>query len=195
MNPEEEQQLIARAQQDSSAFDTIYTKYYDQIFNYIYRRVMDVHTAEDITAEVFFKSLQHLKSFQWRSFPFSSWLYRIATNEVNTFFRKKRYQPFSLDKFLEESGFEFPIFETPHQELLEIEEILKNKQDFLMIQQATMKLPQRYQTVIALRFFEKKKIQEIAEILGKNEGTIKSLLFRAVAKIKKNIEKLQPSQY
>ena len=76
----------------------------------------------------------------------------------------------------------------PETEFLEAQEKLKQHQDFLKIQKEIFKLPIRYQEVITLRFFEKKKLKEISEILGKKEGTIKSLVHRGLEKLKNLIE-------
>jgi RNA polymerase sigma-70 factor (ECF subfamily) len=85
---------------------------------------------------------------------------------------------------LQEQGFELLSPHDPENELIEAQEKLKQHQEFLEIQQKIIRLPAKYQEVIALRFFEKKQIKEIAEILGKREGTIKSLLHRAVEKLR-----------
>jgi RNA polymerase sigma-70 factor (ECF subfamily) len=128
--------------------------------------------------------LRKLWQFQWRSISFSSWLYKIATNEVNQYFRKAEYKKSVSLEELQEQGFELLSSSDPESELMEAQEKLKQHQDFLEIQEKITRLPAKYQEVIALRFFEKKQINEIAEILGKKEGTIKSLLHRAVEKLR-----------
>jgi RNA polymerase sigma-70 factor (ECF subfamily) len=85
---------------------------------------------------------------------------------------------------LQEQGFELLSSHDPENELIEAQEKLEQHQEFLEVQQRIVRLPARYQEVITLRFFEKKQIKEIAEILGKREGTIKSLLHRAVEKLR-----------
>jgi RNA polymerase sigma-70 factor (ECF subfamily) len=88
---------------------------------------------------------------------------------------------------LQEQGFEIISPHDPESELIEAQEKLKQYQDFLEIQEKIVRLPAKYQEVIALRFFEQKQINEIAEILGKKEGTIKSLLHRAVEKLRETV--------
>jgi len=128
--------------------------------------------------------LGKLWQFQWRNVSFSSWLYKIATNEINQYFRKAEYKKSVSLEELQERGFELLSPHDPENELIEAQEKLKQHQDFLEIQKKITKLPAKYQEVIALRFFEKEQIGKIAEILGKKEGTIKSLLHRAVEKLR-----------
>jgi RNA polymerase sigma-70 factor (ECF subfamily) len=111
-------------------------------------------------------------------------LYKIAANEVNQYFRKAEYKnSISLEE-LQDQGFELASTSSPESELMEAQEELKQHQEFLEIQAKIVQLPAKYQEVIALRFFEKKQINEIAEILGKKEGTVKSLLHRAVERLR-----------
>jgi len=180
----EERELVKQAQKDPEAFAKLYDQYYPKIFGYALRRTANLEVAQDITSETFFKALKKLWQFRWRNVSFSSWLYKIATNEVSQFFRKAEYKKsLSLEELLEQ-GFEPISPYDPESELIEAQEKLKQHQDFLEIQEKIVRLPVKYQEVIALRFFEKKQINEIAEILGKKEGTIKSLLHRALEKLK-----------
>ena len=183
MDPNEEKELIKRAQKEPEAFAKLYDKYYLQIFGYILKRVANLEIAQDITSETFFKALKNLWKFRWKNIPFSAWLYRIANNEIANYFRKNKKHSISLDK-LKEKGFEPISLHNPEAEVLKAQEELKKHQDFLKIQEKISQLPIKYQEVITLRFFEKKKIKEISEILGKKEGTIKSLLHRGLEKLK-----------
>ena len=183
MDLNEEKELIKQAQKDPEVFAKLYDEYYPQIFGYILKRVVNFEIAQDITSETFFKSLKKLWQFRWRNISFSTWLYRIANNEIANYFRRNKYKPVSLDKVPE------PIaVHNPETEILEAEQELKKYQDFLKIREKISQLPIKYQEVIALRFFEKKKIKEICEILGKKEGTIKSLLHRGLEKLKNLVE-------
>ena len=184
MNLSEEEELVKRAQKDPDAFAKLYDQYYPRIFGYVLRRSANLEAAQDITSETFLKALRKLWQFQWRNISFSPWLYKIATNEVNQYFRKAEYKKSISLEELQEQGFELISSHDPESELIEAQEKLKQHQDFLEIQGKIAQLPAKYQEVIALRFFEKKQINEIAEILGKKEGTIKSLLHRAVEKLR-----------
>jgi RNA polymerase sigma-70 factor (ECF subfamily) len=184
MDLSEEEELVKRAQKDPDAFAKLYDQYYPRIFGYVLRRSANLEAAQDITSETFLKALGKLWQFQWRNVSFSSWLYKIATNEINQYFRKAEYKKSVSLEELQERGFELLSPHDPENELIEAQEKLKQHQDFLEIQKKITKLPAKYQEVIALRFFEKEQIGKIAEILGKKEGTIKSLLHRAVEKLR-----------
>ena len=184
MDLSEEKELVRQAQKAPDAFAELYEHYYPKIFGYVLRRTANLEAAQDITSETFLKALRKLWQFHWRNISFSPWLYKIATNEINQYFRKAEYKKSVSLEELQEQGFELISPHDPESELIEAQEKLKQHQDFLEIQGKIVQLPAKYQEVIALRFFEKKQIKEIAEILGKKEGTIKSLLHRAVEKLR-----------
>lgn len=183
MNLEEERKLIQKAKRNPEVFGRLYDQHYPKIFSYVLKRTVNLDIAQDITSETFFKALKKLWQFHWRNIPFSSWLYRIANNEIANYFRKNKHKPVPLETIPEP----FSVL-NPLTEVLEAEEELKRHQDFLTLQKTISKLPTKYQEVITLRFFEKKHIKEIAEILGKGEGTIKSLLHRGLEKLRQTIE-------
>lgn len=112
-----------------------------------------------------------------------TWLYRIATNEINCYYRKNNGTKLSLDLLDSQADilFEFDDYQTEKQ-LIENE--LKLNEDFVRVQRSLKKLNTKYQEVLSLRFFEKKSLKEISEILDKKEGTIKSLLSRGLDKLK-----------
>jgi RNA polymerase sigma-70 factor (ECF subfamily) len=182
---EEEKELVKRARRDPEVFGRLYDQYYPQIFNYVLRRVANIEIAQDITSEAFFKALKNLRQFHWRNVPFSSWLYRIATNQITDYFRKGKQEMFSLEEISDSITPSNPSIES---EVLEAGEELRRHEDFLLLHENISKLPIKYQDVITLRFFESKQIKEIGEILGKREGTIKSLLHRGLKKMKKLME-------
>jgi len=184
MDLSEEKELVRQAQKSPEAFARLYDHYYPRIFGYILRRTANLEVAQDITSETFLKALGKLWQFRWRSVSFSSWLYKIASNEINQYYRRAEYRKSISMEELEEQGFELRSPHDPESELMEAQERLKQHQDFLDIQARIVQLPDKYQEVITLRFFEKKQIKEIAEILGKREGTIKSLLHRAVERLR-----------
>ncbi|MFO7774057.1 MAG: RNA polymerase sigma factor [Dehalococcoidia bacterium] len=184
MDSGEEKDLIKRAQRDPDAFAELYDHYYPKIFGYVLRRTANLEMAQDITSETFFQTLRKLWQFRWRNISFSSWLYKIASNEVNQYLRKAEYKKSASLEALQEQGFDPISSHDLESELIEAQEQLERYQDFLKIQERIVRLPIKYQEVIALRFFEQKQIREIAEILGKKEGTVKSLLHRAVEKLR-----------
>ncbi len=179
-----EHALIERAKQDPQAFGVLFDRYYPAIFGYVLRRVGKWNDAQDITSEVFRKTLKSLWRYRWKGIGFSSWLYRIATNEIGMYFRRAGRAPLSLNQLIDESGFEPASSESLLGEKLETERQLERHRDFLIARSQVANLPLKYQHVIALRFFEQKSIREIAEILGKKEGTVKSLLSRGLRRLR-----------
>ena len=138
-----------------------------------------------MTSEVFFKALKNLGQFHWRGTTFSSWLYRIAAHEIANYFRKNKQRQLSLEEVSNSISISNPSAET---ELIEAEAELKRHEEFLALHENISKLSVKYQEVITLRFFESKKVKEIGEILGKREGTVKSLLHRGLEKLRKLME-------
>ena len=87
----EEQLLVEKAKTDKEAFVRLYDFYYPKIFGYVFRRTLELERTKDITSETFLKAYLNIGRFQWKKIPFSSWLFRIATNEMNMADRKKKY--------------------------------------------------------------------------------------------------------
>jgi RNA polymerase sigma-70 factor (ECF subfamily) len=189
MSPEEEQKLVERAQHDPQAFGVLFDLYYPKIINYVVHRVGDAAVGQDITSVIFFKAWHGLPKFKWRGLPFSAWLYRIASNEVNSYFRRKKYQPASLDALFEETGFEMPSEHDIEGDRIAFEDALARHEDYVLVRAFLIELPLKYQEVLALRFFEDKPIKDIAYITGKNENTVKSLLARGTNKLRRNFSK------
>ena len=183
LNLEEEKKLVERAKKDPEAFGELYDEYYSRIFGYVLKRVADIEIAQDIVSETFFKAIKNIWRFRWQNIPFSSWLYRIASNEIANYFRKEKYKTISLEDAPE------PVYgSTPFSEIMEAQEELEKHKDFLSLQEKISKLSIRHQEVITLKFFEKRQIKEIADILGKKEGTVKSLLHRALEKLREQMD-------
>ncbi|MDN5201858.1 RNA polymerase sigma factor [Fulvivirgaceae bacterium BMA10] len=187
MKLEEERELVWKAKKNPKAFGQLYDLYYPRIFGYVYRRVADFDIARDVTSEVFLKAFLNIHKFRWKGISISSWFYRIATHEVNSTFRKKKYSPDSLNQLLDQVGYEMPDPSSLENEKLEIEREIKEYSDFLQIQTILSRLSVKYQEVVALRYFEQKSIKEICEILDKKEGTVKSLISRGLEHIRKKL--------
>jgi len=177
-----ENELLLRIKRDPEAFALLYDKYYNSIFGYVFRRTGQYDLSRDITAETFLRAYQKIDLFEWRNISFSAWLYKIAGNETNMYFRKSRYSPACLDdlKLTNQLFYEEGI----ETERAALEKSLQENTAFHSVLEQLKGLGTKYQEVIALRFFEGKSIKQIAEILGKNEGTIKSLLSRGLHKLR-----------
>jgi len=178
-----EAELVKRAQHNREAFGELYEINYQRIFNYVLKRTANVQLSLDITSATFFKAMNQINKYRWRDIPFAAWLYRIASNEINDYYRKEGRRNISIDKISE-------LADTTDfaDEVNQAEEELSKHEEFLLLHKKLAELPSIYQEVIVLKFFEKKKIKDIVEILGKKEGTIKSLLHRGIEKIREKMQ-------
>jgi len=167
MDLEQEKELVCRAKNDAQAFGELYDKYYKQIFGYVLRRTASIDIAQDITSEVFLKALKNIKKFHWRGIPFSAWLYRIASHEIANNFRKNKRRQLLTEELMNSASTSNVSVEA---EIAQAELELQRHEDFLAIHNSISKLPIKYQEVIVLRFFEKKQLKEIGDILGKRGG-------------------------
>ncbi|MEQ9168095.1 MAG: sigma-70 family RNA polymerase sigma factor [Fulvivirga sp.] len=170
----EEQKIVEAAKSDARDFAVIYDRYFEQIFNFILRRTDDEALTDDLTSQTFLKALQSLKKYEFRGLPFSAWLYRIASNEVNKHYnKKKRKRVFSLE---EERLFEIIETEDGNPELDgQINILISTLND----------LPTDVMEVLELRFFEERSFKEISFILNISESGAKMRLYRAIEKLKK----------
>lgn len=176
-----EKNLVEEAKSSPRAFGVLYDRNYSKIFGYTLKRTANIDLAQDITSEVFLKALKNMGKFEWSGVPFSAWLYRIASNEIaNHFKQQARTQSLAEEVCLVYSQYS----PSPEIELAQAGQELQQHKEFLALHELISKLPDKYQEVITLRFFEKKSINEIGEILGKKEGTVKSLLHRGLEKLR-----------
>ena len=168
----EEHDLIRRAQDyDPVAFGEIYERYYVGVYKYIFYRVGEQSLAEDLTMEVFVKAMEAIDNFSFRGVPFSAWLYRIASNLVIDHFRRQPVQPaLSLEEKLV-AAVEHPS------------EVLESEFTHQALQRALADLTDDQQQVIVLKFVDGLSNLEVAQILGKTEGAVKSLQHRALASL------------
>ena len=108
MSLENEKDIIEKAKKDPQAFAELFDYYFDKIFHYILYRTGNAETARDIAAEVFFKAQKNIKNFRFMGYPFSAWLYRMAGNEIISYFRHKKFEPLSIEAYLEDNKIEGP---------------------------------------------------------------------------------------
>jgi RNA polymerase sigma-70 factor (ECF subfamily) len=169
--------LIKKACSDPAAFAQLYRMHYDGVFRYCSRRLFNRQSAEDVTSTVFFKVMNSLKSFKGNSKDFRNWLYRIATNAVNDHLRSavKRKEAIRIVSDNIRSG----------RHVIASDDLTDKK---LLLKQALLSLKPKYQTVIALRFFENMKLTEIAEVLDQKPATIRSVLSRGLDKLRKKLK-------
>ena len=167
---------------DYDAFGDLYQENIQKIYNYIYYRTGNRSDAEDLTARVFQRALRHIQNYKRTEVPFSAWLYRIAHNLVANFYRdnnRKREVP------IEEQEFSLP--QPEHLETT----LIKNEQVESLLK-VIRKLPSDRQLVIILKFVEDMPNMEIAKILGRSEGAIKSLYHRTLLDLRDLAENEKP---
>jgi RNA polymerase sigma-70 factor, ECF subfamily len=184
----DEEKLLKEVENDPQKFGEIYEAFYKKIFVYVFRRVTDYDAAKDITAETFLRAYSGIGKFKWRNISILYWLYKIATNELNRYFNNRKYLPESLNRVQEEYGFDVTDYSNAETERIMLEEELEKHSEFIRINDAIKKLGIKYQDVVSLRYFEHKSIKELAIILDKKEGTIKSRLSRGIDKLKKILQ-------
>lgn len=183
-----EEQLLKDIEDDPQKFGDVYEAFHNKIFGYVYRRTTDYEAARDLTAETFLKAFVNIGQFKWRNISLLYWLYQIATNELNKYFNSNKYKPHSLCRIQEEYGIDITDHSNAETESIKLQDDLDKHQEFQKINDCIKTFDIKYGEVISLRFFEHKSIKEIAIILNKKEGTIKSLLSRGIEKLKEQIK-------
>ena len=172
---DKEATLIGIAQKNPKGFEPLYNAYFEQIYRFVYQRVESREEAGDITSQVFLKALLNIGKYIFRSLPFSAWLYRIAINEISSYYtntKKSRVvniQTEQLGLFFDDANEEFK--EDQIEEILNALKFL-DPEDLLLIE---------------MRFFEEKPFKEIADILGISENNAKVKLYRVLDKLKQKI--------
>lgn len=161
---------------DDAAYKKLMNKYHDAIFNFIYRMVRDKHQVEDLTQEAFIKAFASLKSFN-DEYAFSTWLYKIATNNSIDYIRRRKLQMYSIDKPIEAADSDYS-FELPDETYQADKDIIRGQRAQLL-NEAIAALPEKYRKVIQLRHVEERTYEEIAKHLKLPIGTVKAHIFRA----------------
>jgi RNA polymerase sigma-70 factor (ECF subfamily) len=170
-----EEGIVKAAQKDTQAFEKIYDKYYEPIFRYIYQRVSGKDEANDITSKTFLKAMTNINSFELKGFPFSSWLYRIASNELNNYYRENK---------------ESPTLNVNHDSLTLLSDDVKHEAKEInsdVLLKVLSDLSEGDLPFIEMKYLEQRSFKEIGEILGITENNAKVKTHRIIKKIKKNI--------
>lgn len=162
---------------DEHAYATLMERYKRPVYHMILKMVRNVDDAEDLTIEAFAKAFKNLHRFK-KDFTFSTWLFRIATNNAIDFIRKKKLETMSLDtSFKDDNGEAVPIdiedgAPNPQEEAIKSQKVE-------LIQMFVTKLPAKYQKLVRLRYFKELSYEEIAQELDAPLGTVKAQLHRA----------------
>ncbi|AVZ74563.1 RNA polymerase subunit sigma-24 [Streptomyces lunaelactis] len=163
--------LVERAQAgEADAFGRLYDQYSDTVYRYIYYRVGGKATAEDLTSETFLRALRRISTFTWQGRDFGAWLVTIARNLVADHFKSSRFR-----------------LEVTTGEMLDANEVERSPEDSVLeslsnaaLLEAVRKLNPQQQECVTLRFLQGLSVAETARVMGKNEGAIKTLQYRAV---------------
>ena len=168
-----DKELVEMAQADPSKFELIYNKYFEDIVRFVYQRLDHKHQAGDIAQLTFIKAMKAIPRYQYKGIPLKSWLFRIAINELNQFFRKNKQQQAinikteALPEMFEEA-----------EDTSELEELLYK------LGNALQKLKKEQYELINMRFFEKRSFREIGEILNITEANAKMKTHRVIKKLR-----------
>lgn len=168
----EDHELIERAQTHPKHFAALYTKYVDKIFQFIYYRTgQNKQLAQDLTAETFTRALQALPRFQWQGYPYSTYLYTVARSVCVKQYKEK--VTVDIDRI--------QIASNAHVSQSE-------GVDALLLWQHIATLPSKTQELLQLRFIEDLSFDDIAEVVGKSSGSIRTAISRALKSIKAEYE-------
>lgn len=170
----DEGEQIRLSQLDHRHFGVLYEAYFDSIYRFIYKRLGgNEEVAGDLSQQTFMKAMANIGKYEDRGYPFSAWLYRIALNEVNLFFRNQKKE-FTVEindnqlvGIIEDAG-ERNVSQFDLEQLIEILNTLEHKQS----------------EIIELRFFQKMSFKEIAAIYSISEANAKMRIYRILEKIK-----------
>lgn len=169
--------LVCRAKEgEQKAFAELMHRYKESIYFMSLKMVNNKDDAMDMTVETFGKAFENIEKYK-PDFAFSTWLFRIATNNCIDFIRKKRLNVVSMDSMVDDEGDDRPL--QIRSDTLDPEEISIKKQQNEKLKDIVDKLPSRYRTLIILRYFDELSYEEIANQLDLPLGTVKAQLFRA----------------
>ncbi|HXM46186.1 MAG TPA: sigma-70 family RNA polymerase sigma factor [Bryobacteraceae bacterium] len=164
---EEERLLIEAAQRNPGRFAELYELNFERVYAYVARRMGSREEAEDVTAEVFQQAFANLPRFEWRGVPFAAWLRRMAANAIADRWHALRREPSEPDRD--------PAGDPAGEDDIERRAMLFQLVDTLQADQ---------RQVVIGRFVEQKSISEMARELGRSEGAIKQLQWRALKNLR-----------
>lgn len=168
-------EIILLCKEDTNYFEVLYERYFTVLFRFIYQRIGNNEAVSgDLTQQVFLKALLNIEKYEDRGFPFSSWLYRIAINEINLFFRANKktctveVEERKLNQLVQETSSSSKITSEEQEQLIQL----------------LSSLPQEQVELIELRFFQELSFKEIAQIYNMTEANAKMKIYRILDKLK-----------
>jgi len=179
----DERLLIEGAQRDRARFADVYENYFELVYAYVARRTRNRDEAEDLTSEVFHKALASLPRFKWRGAPFAAWLFRIASNMIADRAKRVAKEVASVDENRSEFSAIGSQRSVTESQQMDLEGSERRAELFRLVNE----LLDDQRRVVVMRFAEEKSIREIAESLGRSEGAVKQLQFRALENLRRRI--------
>jgi len=175
----EDFKLIDKAtiEHDQSAYAELMNRYKKPVYHMILKMVRNVDDAEDLTIEAFAKAFKYLHRFK-KDYTFSTWLFRIATNNAIDFIRKKRLETLSLNSSYKDDSGDAVTIDVEDNDPNPMEEAIKMQRNEL-VRLFVTKLPPKYQRLVRLRYFDEMSYDEISKELEAPLGTVKAQLHRA----------------
>ncbi len=175
---DEERSIVQRAvKHDSAAFALLYDRYVDKIYRYIHYKVGTIAQAEDLTAQVFLKAWEGIGKYRWTERPFAAWLYRIAHNAIVDYYRTDRAVVPIDDLALEDEDNVSP------------EDLAEQRLTSDMVRKAIAQLTDEQQEVIILKFLEGYGTEQVALLIGKDQGAVRALQHRALGTLQRIFRK------
>lgn len=169
---------IQAAQQDAAMFRPLYDRYFDSIFRFIFRRTADEELAADLCSQVFLKAMQKLNTYHYRGVPFSSWLFKIASNEISQYYRQ-----FQKNRVVSAEDMDLTSMA---EEMVEDDNEL-HRNNLIKVLDT---LEEKDLQLIEMRFFEQRPFKEIADVLGMTESNAKVKTYRILERLKTKLTKL-----
>ena len=168
-----DRRLIEGCGEDPGQFAQVYERYFDRVFGFSLTLTRDRMAAQDVTSETFRRALQAMPQYRWRGIPLRTWLFRIASNAASDF-RKRAARETELNDLPDGTSTSPETFYIKVEEQTAVIELVK-------------RLPRDQRRVIAMRFGQETSIKEIAKALGRSEGAVKQLQFRAIQSLQARI--------
>lgn len=168
----DERLLVEAAQRDPSRFADLYERHFERVYAFVVRRVRDRDAAEDVTADVFHKALAGLRAYEWRGAPFASWLITIAAHAISDRAKRSAREVVNSDS-LPDPGTD-----------PDVDRFDEHARLFRLVDD----LPEDQRRVVRERFVDQRSVHDIAMRMGKTDGAVKQLQFRAVQTLRKRME-------
>lgn len=176
MSLQEELKLIEESKKNPACFEPLYNYYFEKIYRYVYNQVRDKSACGDVTSQVFVKALTNLKKYEYQGFRFSSWLFKIAVNEVKYFIRKNNRTRHVTIDVNAMNKIQDEIEESSKEELFDTLELVLNT------------LEEEAVRLIEMRFFEGKSFKEISYIMDITENNAKVRIYRLLGRLRKAMQ-------